>query len=467
MASILVIDDNEALREGMAVSLTRAGHAVSAASGGAEGLAAAGRRRFDLVVTDLKMDGVDGMEVLRRLRAADPEAAVLLVTAFGTIETAVAAMREGALDFVTKPFSPEVLRAKVDKSLEMVRLRCEARDLRQEKRSLQEVITGRFEGLVGSSATMRALGEAIRRIAAAQTTVLVTGESGTGKELVARAVHDLSPRREGPFVTVNCAALAEGLLESELFGHERGSFTGAVRRKLGRFELAQGGTLFLDEVGETPPSLQAKLLRVLQEREIQRVGGEETLTIDVRVVAATNRILEGEVRAGRFREDLYYRLAIVPIEIPPLRERSADIPELAQHFLRKHGPRVNRRVRGFSGAALTKLSAYSWPGNVRELENAVERALVFTEGELIEPEHLPDCAGAPAGALPALTGNRPLPELLDDMERELISRAFEKARGKKTETARLLGIKTSALYYKLEKYGFIEREGPPPEDREG
>ncbi|HUB08270.1 MAG TPA: sigma-54 dependent transcriptional regulator [Myxococcales bacterium] len=464
MANLLVIDDNETLREGMAVSLTRSGHAVTAAAGGAEGLVAAAKHRFDLVVTDLKMDGVDGMEVLRRLRAADPDAAVLMVTAFGTIETAVAAMREGALDFVTKPFSPEVLRAKVDKSLEVVRLRRETGELRQQTRSLQEVIAGRFEGLVGSSPAMQALGDAIRRVAASQTTVLILGESGTGKELAARAVHDLSPRRDGPFVTVNCAALAEGLLESELFGHERGSFTGAVRRKLGRFELASGGTIFLDEIGEVPVALQVKLLRILQEKEFQRVGGEETLSVDVRVVAATNRDLEAEVRAGRFREDLYYRLAIVPLSLPPLRDRAADVPELALHFLRKHAPRVNRRVKGISEAGLARLSAYPWPGNVRELENAIERALVFAEGELIEPAHLPDCARPPTGLGPALRSDRPLPDLLDDIERQLIGQAFEQAKGKKTETARLLGIKTSALYYKLEKYGFIERGGHGAEE---
>ncbi|MHB8419252.1 MAG: sigma-54-dependent transcriptional regulator [Myxococcales bacterium] len=465
MASVLVIDDNDTLREGMAVSLTRAGHTVVAAAGGVEGLAAAARQRFDLVVTDLKMDGIDGLEVLRRLRDKDPDAAVLVVTAFGTIETAVAAMKEGALDFITKPFSPDVLRTKVDKGLEVVRLRRETGALRQQTRSLQEVIAGRFEGMVGTSQAMQALGDAVQRIAASQTTVLITGESGTGKELVARAVHDLSPRREGPFVTVNCAALAEGLLESEMFGHERGSFTGAVRRKLGRFELANGGTLFLDEVGEMPLALQTKLLRVLQERELQRVGGEETLAVDVRVVAATNRKLEAEVREGRFREDLYYRLAIVPISLPPLRERASDVPELARHFVRKHAPRVNRAVQGISDAAMERLVAYPWPGNVRELENAIERALVFAEGDLIEPNHLPDCAKPAAAPWPPPRSDRPLPEVLDEIERQLIAQAFEKAKGKKTETARLLGIKTSALYYKLEKYGFIER-GSRPQERE-
>jgi two-component system response regulator HydG len=466
VASILVIDDNDTLREGMAISLTRAGHTIVAASSGAEGLAAAEKKRFDLTVTDLKMDGIDGLEVVRRLRAKDPEAAVLIVTAFGTIETAVTAIQEGALDFLTKPFSPEVLRTKVDKALEVVRLRRETGALREERRSLQEVVSGSFDptGLVGSSPAMAALLVAVQRVAASETTVLVEGESGTGKELVARALHDQSPRREGPFVTVNCAALAEGLLESEMFGHERGSFTGAVRRKLGRFELADGGTIFLDEIGEMSMGLQTKLLRVLQQREFQRVGGEETLTVDVRIVAATNRKLEVEVQRGQFRQDLYYRLAIVPLRLPPLRERPGDVKALAEHFVKKHSARVNRKVRGLSDAAFERLAGYGWPGNVRELENAIERALVFADGELIEPEHLPDFLVPSTGALPVVRGDRPLPDLLDDIEKQLIAQAFEKAKGKKTETARLLGIKTSALYYKLEKYGFIARGTPETGD---
>ena len=462
MASILVIDDNDTLREGMAVSLSRSGHAVVAASSGAEGLAAAEKQRFDLTVTDLKMDGIDGLEVVRRLRARDPEAAVLIVTAFGTIETAVTAIKEGALDFLTKPFSPEVLRTKVDKALEVVQLRRETGALREQTRSLQDVVSGSFDlgGLVGSSAPMKALLEAVRRVAASETTVLIEGESGTGKELVARALHDQSPRREGPFVTVNCAALAEGLLESEMFGHERGSFTGAVRRKLGRFELADHGTIFLDEIGEMSMGLQSKLLRVLQQREFQRVGGEETLTADVRIVTATNRNLESEVQRGAFRQDLFYRLAIVPLKLPPLRDRPTDVKALAEHFVKKHAARVNRKVRGISETAMERLTGYRWPGNVRELENAIERALVFAEGESIEPSHLPDFLAPTPGALPVVRGDRPLPDLLDEIEKQLIAQAFEKAKGKKTETARLLGIKTSALYYKLEKYGFIERGTP-------
>ena len=461
MASVLIIDDNETMREAMAISVARMGHRVVAAASGAEGLAAAERGRFDFVVTDLKMDGVDGIEVVRRLRAADPQAVILVVTAFGTVETAVEAMKEGAFDFIQKPFPPEVLRAKVEKGLEVAASRREVQRLRELSRSLAEDATPRFDldSMVGVSRAMQQIAAAVRKVAGTDTTVLVQGESGTGKELVARALHDLSPRREGPFVAVNCAALAEGLLESELFGHEKGAFTGAIRRKLGRFELADGGTLFLDEIGEIGPALQTRLLRVLQEREIQRVGGDETIRVDVRVISATNRDLAALVREGRFREDLFYRLHIVPISLPPLRERREDIGPLAEHFVRKHAPRINRAVRGVSEEARAALERYAWPGNVRELENAIEQALVFCEAEEIGladlPPQITERRARPTLDLP--TGDLSLTEILEDLERQLIARAYEKAAGVKTETARLLGIKTSALYYKLEKYGFIQK----------
>jgi two-component system response regulator HydG len=299
-------------------------------------------------------------------------------------------------------------------------------------------------------------------VAPTDTTVLSQGESGTGKELIARALHDLSGRRDGPFVTVNCAALAESLLESELFGHEKGAFTGAIKKKLGRFELADGGTLFLDEIGEVSPAVQTKLLRVLQEREIQRVGGEETIAVDVRVISATNQELSRLVQEGRFREDLFYRLHIVPITLPPLRERADDVIPLALHFVEKHAPKVNRAVTGIAEEARRLLVRHRWPGNVRELENAIEQALVFCEGETIGPGDLPGfLATASDAALPLPGGDLSLTEILEDLERQLIARAYQKANGVKTETARLLGIKTSALYYKLEKYGFIKGEAAP------
>ncbi|NNC18380.1 sigma-54-dependent Fis family transcriptional regulator [Corallococcus exiguus] len=467
MARILVIDDHDTLREGMTVTLTRSGHTVSAVRSGADGLAAYKKGPFDLVVTDLKMDGMDGIAVTRALKQADPGAVVMVVTAFGTIETAVQAMQEGAYDFITKPFPPEVLRAKVDKGLELsaTRRQVERLTARTDAHDADAALTHR--DLVGDSEPLQKLLTQVRKVAASDATVLVRGESGTGKELVARMIHQRSPRKDGPFVVVHCAALAETLLESELFGHERGSFTGAVKRKLGRFELADGGTLFLDEIGEIPASVQTKLLRVLQEKELQRVGGEETLKVDVRVVSATHRDLQAEVKAGRFREDLYYRLHIVPLTLPPLRERPEDLPALARHFVAKHAPRVNRRVTGIDDAALHALTRHAWPGNVRELENVMEQALVFAEGETLTPQDLPShLAGQTPrmdAGLPVPQGDRPLPEILEDLERQLIARAYEKAGGVKTETARLLGIKTSALYYKLEKYGFLPR-GERPEE---
>jgi two-component system response regulator HydG len=312
---------------------------------------------------------------------------------------------------------------------------------------------------------MRRVLEQIRKVASADATVLVLGESGTGKELVARALHDASPRKDGPFVSISCAAIPEGLLESELFGHERGAFTGAIRRKLGRFELAHDGTLFLDEIGEVPPSVQVKLLRVLQERCFERVGGEETVEVNVRVVSATNRDLSAMVRDGRFREDLFYRLDVVEIPLPPLRERPGDVEELARWFLRRSAPRLGRAVKDFAPEALELQRRHRWPGNVRELENVVEQALVFAEGERVRPEDLPEGLRRPqaAAALPEPAGDRSLTEILEDLERQLILAAYEKAKGVKAETARLLGIKPSALYYKLEKYGIV-KPGEKPED---
>ncbi|HSN16063.1 MAG TPA: sigma-54 dependent transcriptional regulator [Anaeromyxobacteraceae bacterium] len=460
MARILVADDNDAMRDGMVLSLTRLGHDVQGVKGGAEAIAAYRKRPSDVVVTDLRMIPVDGIQVVRRLRELDAEATVLVVSAHGTIGAAVDAMREGAMDFIEKPFPPEVLRARVEKAIEIARERRVARTARGRAEALDADRARESDpaGLVGGSEPMRRVMEQLRKIAASDTTVLVLGESGTGKELVARALHAQGPRRDGPFVSVSCAAIPEGLLESELFGHEKGSFTGAIRRKLGRFELAHGGTLFLDEVGEIPPAIQVKLLRVLQERRFERVGGEETIDVDVRVISATNRDLKAMAATGGFREDLYYRLAVLPVTLPPLRDRTGDVEELAHFFIRKLSPRVGRRVTGFTPEALGLLKAHRWPGNVRELENVVEQALVFAEGELIRPEDLPDgIRAAPRAAAVALpTGDRSLTDVLEDLERQLILTAWEKAKGVKAETARLLGIKPSALYYKLEKYGIAQ-----------
>jgi two-component system response regulator HydG len=459
MARILIADDHDAIREGMAIALSRLGHDVLAVRGGAEAIAAYRKKPAEVVVTDLRMVPVDGIQVVKRLRELDPDATVLVVSAHGTIPVAVEAMREGAIDFIEKPFSPEVLRARVEKAIEIARERKGARTARGRAEALEEDLgRDRPHGLVGSSEPMRRVLEQVRKVASTGATVLVLGESGTGKELVARAIHDASPRREQPFVSISCAAIPEGLLESELFGHEKGAFTGAIRRKLGRFELANGGTLFLDEVGEIPHAVQVKLLRVLQERQFERVGGEETVEVDVRVVSATNRDLAQMVETGRFREDLYYRLNVVPIVLPPLRDRPGDVEELARFFVARIAPRMGRAVTGLAPEALELLRRHRWPGNVRELENVMEQALVFAEGELVRPRDLPEGVrrASPAPSLPVPTGDRSLTDILEDLEQQLILAAYEKARGVKAETARLLGIKPSALYYKLEKYGIVK-----------
>jgi two-component system response regulator HydG len=467
MATVLIIDDNETIREGLSHVIKKMGHVPIRAASGQEGVARFKEVSPDFVISDLKMDGLDGVEVLRAVRELDPDCPTMIVTAFGTIETAVEAMKLGAFDFLIKPFAPEVVRLKVERALELRAARRERGRLKEENEYLRQAEAARCGELVGASDVIKRVFGVIERVAPTDTSVAIYGESGTGKELVARAIHDGSRRSKGPFIKVNCGALAETLLESELFGHERGAFTGAVRRKPGRFELSDGGTLFLDEIGDISAALQAKLLRVLQEREFERVGGEQTLRVDVRVISATNKDLGKEVAEGRFREDLYYRLQVVPLMIPPLRERRQDIRLLVDHFIGKLAPRTNPQVTGVDPAALDRLHAYRWPGNVRELENVIEQALVFSDGALITLDalpdalrqngpHLPSALGVSAGTLPLPSVDSSavaLPDLLDDLERQLILKAYTKAGGVKTETARLLGIKTSALYYKLEKYG--------------
>lgn len=483
MSRILVIDDNDTMREGMALAIAKMGHEVAICSNGTDGCAAFAKKPFDLVITDLKMCPMDGLEVVRRLKTLDPTAAIMVITAYGTVEAAVEAMKIGATDFIAKPFSPEVLRVKVQQGLSIANLQRDCARLQTHNDLLSKPQCGESALLAiqGKSAPMRALAAALRKVAPTDTTVFIGGESGTGKELVARAIHQLSPRADKPFVSVHCAALAESLLESELFGHEKGAFTGAIKRKLGRFELADGGTIFLDEIGEISPSIQAKLLRVLQEKEIERVGGESTLPVDVRVISATNRDLKAAVAQGTFREDLYYRLHIVPLLLPPLRERPGDVSLLAKHFVEKHAPRLNRHVKDLTPQVLQRLEAYRWPGNVRELENAIEQALVFCEGQALDIADFPapivgqECEGrgavdisaqtsAPAacassaGAMALPPEGVPLTEAMENLERQLVMRAYEKAKGVKTETARLLGIKPTSIYYKLEKYGLLKAD---------
>jgi len=454
MAVILVVDDNETVREGLAHVAKKLGHTVLIAASGGAGIEAFKQKRADFVITDLKMEGGTGVDVLKSVSALDPDVPIMIITGFGTVETAVEAMKLGAFDFITKPIQPEVVRLKIERALELCATRRGRRKADAITAALTSDVEGRFPELVGGGEKMAIVRRTVEKVAASDTTVFIAGESGTGKELVARAIHRLSKRANGPFIKVNCGALTETLLESELFGHEKGAFTGAIKQKLGRFELADNGTLFLDEVGDIPPAMQVKLLRALQEQEFERVGGESPIKVDVRVLSATNKDLDAEVASGRFRQDLFFRLHVLPVKLPPLRERREDIPNLCTHFVAKLGPKTNARIRGVGDAALGRIMAYHWPGNVRELENAIEQALVFAEGDEITPAALPQFlqGGAEEEAL-SVPRELSLPEILDDLERQLILKAYTKASRVKTETARLLGIKTSALYYKLEKYG--------------
>ncbi len=462
MSRILVIDDNETMREGMALPIKKMGHSVETASGGRQGVALFRPGETDLVITDLKMDDLDGLGVIKAVKEQDPEALIIVVTAFGTIDVAVEAMQAGAFDFITKPFPLDLLRAKVSKALDRRQLTLQATRLKAENEILREELAAPYatQEIIGTCPPMQRVFKMIKKVAATDTTVHIFGESGTGKELVARAVHLHSPRRDGPFIKVSCSALTETLLESELFGHEKGAFTNAHKRKLGRFELANGGTLFLDEIGDISPAVQVKLLRVLQEREFERVGGEQTISIDVRIVSATNKDLQEEVDAGRFREDLFYRLHILPITLPPLRNRIEDIEVLIKHFMQKLKTRTRHEIENVEPEVYEVLQKYTWPGNVRQLENVMEQVLVLAEGSTLTVADLPvyiTNVKPPTlkadNNLFASLGDRTLPQILDDLERQFILQAFERAKGVKTETARVLGIKTSALYYKLEKYG--------------
>ena len=455
MANILIIDDNETIRIGLGQVVKKMEHSPLLAASGAEGVELFSKNDVDFVITDLKMEGMDGVAVLKKIAELDLDCPTMIITAFGTVETAVEAVKLGAFDFIQKPFAPEVVRLKVQRALELRAARKARKRLESENEYLRGEERRRYSELVGSAPCMEAVFRVIDKVAPTDSSVCVSGESGTGKELAARAIHNRSKRTDGPFIKVNCGALTETLLESELFGHEKGSFTGAIRRKLGRFELADGGTLFLDEIGDVSPTLQLKLLRVLQEREFERVGGEATIRVEVRVVSATNKDLKKEVAEGRFREDLYYRLHIVPMLMPPLRDRREDVPDLVQHFIQKLAPRTNPAVQSIDDDALGRLMSYHWPGNVRELENAIEQSLVFADGTSINVSALPEfLRGEETGETLTLPrGDKALPEILEELERQLILKAFRKANGVKTETARILGIKTSALYYKLDKYG--------------
>jgi two-component system response regulator HydG len=447
---VLVVDDEPTARSGLRKLLVLEDFEVDEAEDGVAALALAHERAPDVVVTDLKMPRMDGLELLGELRKSFPTLPVIVVTAFGDVATAVAAMKAGADHYLVKPVDFDELTVAIERGLERRDLKVETEQLR---RQLREQDHSGLDGLLGSSPAMQRVYKVVTQVAPARATVLLTGESGTGKGEIARAIHGKSPRSSKPFVALHCAALAESLLESELFGHERGSFTGADKRRTGRFEQASGGTLFLDEIGEIPLSIQVKLLSVLQDRAFERVGGNEVVKIDVRLIAATNRDLAVEVSEGRFREDLFYRLNVVHIEMPPLRARGNDLLVLAEHFLAKFADENGKSLPGFTDAALAKLSAHRWPGNVRELENAIERAVVLAEGDRIDASDLPiDIASSGRGGvqIPGAT--------MADIERHAILTTLDAVGGSTTRAAEMLDLSVRTIQYRLHEYGLAKEK---------
>ena len=458
---ILFIDDDKAGREVALFNLRRSGFKVTAASDGQEGISLFSPEMFDVVITDVKMPGLSGIEVLQRIKKQSPEIPVLVITAFGNVETAVEAMKHGAYDFIGKPFQRDQLLLSVERALERRHLATEVRELRIRASGVEREI-------IGASSAMNRLLEIADRVSRTDAGILITGESGTGKEVIARRIHIHSHRAEGPFVAVNCAAIPGELLESELFGHARGAFTGAVKDRLGRFRQAQGGTLFLDEIGEIPLPLQAKLLRALQEKVVDAVGGDAPISVDVRIVAATNKDLQSRIRAGSFREDLYYRLNVVEVHVPPLRERPEDIPELVLHFVEELAEGRDLTV---PPRIMEELKHRIWPGNVRELKNACERMVILCDGNEVSLEDLPapsDRFRPEKAPLPGDMGDLPsLPPgglSLLDLEKKVIESALRIKNGNMTQAAAFLRIPRHVLIYRLEKYG-IRRGGSPLQQR--
>jgi len=458
--TVLVVDDEAGVRSSLAAILGDEGYAVEAVGSGEEALAALEARRHDVVLLDVWLPGADGLEVLRRIRESDAELPVVVISGHGTIETAVKAVRLGAQDFVEKPLS-------LEKTLLAVRNALQRRRLESEVRVLKQQLDERYV-MVGESPALRRLRAEIAQAAPTNGRALIFGENGTGKELVARAIHALSLRASGPFVEVNCAAIPEELIESELFGHAKGAFTGALAARKGKFELADGGTLFLDEIADTSLKTQAKVLRALQEQRIEPVGGAGSVDVDVRVIAATNKDLDEEIRRGRFRDDLYFRLNVIPFHVPPLRERPKDVPLLARHFMEVLSAEHGRRPRAIAPEVLAALSRLPWPGNVRELRNIIERLVIMTPDDTIELRHLPASlleglpAGAPAPAAGACAEPATLAEAREDFERRFIVAKYRECGGNMSRTAEALGVERSNLYRKMKAYGLLpaRRESP-------
>jgi DNA-binding NtrC family response regulator len=447
---ILVVDDEVNARTALAELLRDEGYDVETAADAFKALGKYEDFAPHVVLTDLKMPGMDGIELVKKIRSFEDPAAVVVMTAFGAVQSALDAMRAGAVEYLTKPLNFDELRVVIEKVLDHQALEREARGLRQRVRERTAP-----SNIIGANPLMQRVFEIVEQVAPSKATVLITGESGTGKELVANAIHQRSPRARGPFIKLHCAALAESLLESELFGHERGAFTGAVGRRDGRFQVADGGTLFLDEIGEISPAIQVKLLRFLQEREFERVGGSQTISVDVRVIAATNKNLIDEVKAGRFREDLYYRLNVVTIDMPPLRERKSDVPALARFFVDKFARANDKTIESIAPEALEAMVGYDWPGNVRELENAIERAVVMAASPVLEPKYLPTSvrptAKGPEGA-PPVPGST-----MAEIERHAILTTLEATGGSTSKAAEMLGISARTIQYRLHDYNSAPR----------
>ncbi|MEO6953855.1 MAG: sigma-54 dependent transcriptional regulator [Polyangia bacterium] len=458
---MLVVDDEESLRHMLTVLLKREGYAPTSVSSADAALAELARRQFDFVLSDLRMPGLSGIELVDAIHARDIDTTVILMSAFGSTDVALEAMKHGAYDYVQKPFRPDEIVLVLKKAEERLRLHRENLSLRQALAERRREDSGALSRLVGDSAKMAELGRTIRKVAEYKTTVLVTGESGTGKELVARALHDASPRKDGPFVAVNCGAIPEPLLESELFGHKKGAFTDASRDKHGLFMEASGGTLFLDEIGEMPIGPQVRLLRVLQEQQVRPVGSNEDETVDVRVIAATTRDLAADVKEGRFREDLFYRLNVIHLVIPPLRDRREDLPRLVEHFLARTNGKLGTKIRSVAPEAMKLLSAYPWPGNIRELENTIERSVVLCDGDTLTAEGLPERLLANRDAVREVlqSGELSIKKTVRIIEEELIRRALEATQGNRTNAAKKLEISHRALLYKMKEYGVYGPSG--------
>ena len=445
--SVLVVDDDRLVSEVLVETITRAGYECLAAYSGEEAVAKFNERSFDIVLSDLKMKEMDGLALLRNLRKLSPETVIVMITAFGTIENAVKAIKHGAYDFLLKPILPETVEHVLRRITEILKLRLENEILRKD-------LTHKFQNLIGKSKMMTEVFDLIRSVADARSTIMITGDSGTGKELVARAIHYTSNRKEEPFIKLNCAALPENLVEAELFGYEKGAFTDAKKTNRGRFELADGGTLLLDEISEMPLNLQSKLLRVIQEREFERIGSSTTIQVDIRLIATSNQNLKQAIRKGRFREDLFYRLNVIPIHLTSLNERTEDIPLLVQHFIDKYNRENNKSIKGIDQSALGLLMRYHWPGNVRELENLIERAVVTSRHDRLTEDDFPtDLALGPiADELPDLR----VPMKLEEGSKYLILKTLEKFNGNKTKAAEALGITPRTIRNKLSEYRFSE-----------